>query len=77
MAGRSRDPDRSVVPGRSCAVGGPGVELDEHQPTRLAILDNIALFSVGLIPVIIAVAVLRHRLYEIDVIIRRTLGTRR
>ena len=42
-------------------------------PAWLGALQNVALFSFGLIPVAIGFAVLRHRLYDIDLIIRRTL----
>jgi len=44
-----------------------------HEPLWQRIAEDIFLGGFALIPISIGVAVLRHRLYEIDVIIRRTL----
>src|SRR3954451_12155416 len=50
------------------ATGGSGPE-----PVWRQLIDDMFVLSLGLIPLAIGVAVLRYRLYEIDVIIRRTL----
>jgi hypothetical protein len=52
----------------SVLAGGSGPE-----PVWRLLLDDTFVVSLGLIPVAIGIAVLRYRLYEIDVIIRRTL----
>ena len=42
-------------------------------PTWLAILQNVALFSFALIPISIAIAVLRYHLFDIDLVVNRAV----
>ena len=45
----------------------------EDTPFWIAVIQNAAFLSFVLIPIAIGIAVLRHRLYDIDLIINRTL----
>jgi signal transduction histidine kinase len=44
-----------------------------NQPLWMSILQNVSVFSFGLIPIAIGVSVLRYHLFDIDVVINRAL----
>lgn len=46
---------------------------DGADPPWLLVIENIALFSFALIPVAIGVAILKHGLYDVDIVINRAL----
>jgi len=50
-----------------------GVPDDKPQPGWMAVFDQLSFLSFALIPIAIGVAVLRYRLYDIDVVINRAL----
>jgi hypothetical protein len=83
---RSRWPERQQVKWLAAAAAGVvlvyavvvplGAYVDpssRNPPTWLSAAQTVSLLSFCMIPVAIVFAVLRYRLYEIDVIIRRTL----
>lgn len=45
----------------------------DPSPAWLGVFDTLSLLSFLLLPVAIAIAILKHRLFEIDVVIKRTL----
>ena len=44
-----------------------------NQPGWMTVLQNVAVFSFGLIPIAIGVSVLRYHLFDIDIVINRAL----
>jgi MFS family permease len=83
---RARGPERQQVKWLAASAAGIAVTYaiivpvgayvdpsSQHTPAWLSAAQSLSLLSFGLIPVAIVFAVLRYRLYEIDVIIRRTL----
>ena len=83
---RARGPERQQVKWLAAAAAGVAVVYaivvpigayvdpsSQDTPAWLSAAQSISLLSFGLIPVAIVFAVLRYHLYDIDVIIRRTL----
>ncbi len=54
-------------------IGFTGSWATSDQPGWMTVLQNIAVFSFGLIPIAIGVSVLRYHLFDIDVVINRAL----
>ena len=54
-------------------IGFAGAWGASAQPVWMTILQNISVFSFGLIPIAIGVSVLRYHLFDIDVVINRAL----
>jgi hypothetical protein len=60
----------SFVLGIAVSLGVPD---DKPAPGWMAVLDQLSFLLFALIPLAIGIAVLRHRLYDIDVVINRAL----
>jgi signal transduction histidine kinase len=54
-------------------IGFVGSWSANDQPGWMTVLQNVAVFSFGLIPIAIGVSVLRYHLFDIDVVINRAL----
>jgi signal transduction histidine kinase len=54
-------------------IGFAGSWATSDQPGWMTVLQNVAIFSFGLIPIAIGVSVLRYHLFDIDVVINRAL----